>query len=150
MKKIVLMSLIMLLSFSSSPCLAASQVIDNGIAYLYPSQATDGRWVGNTTDDFYTTTEVLKSLLYLSMTGNEYISGRNWIASQSEEDIDFLTQRLFFLNSSADVEALLSYRNQNGGWGSYPTYDSSTIVDTEAGVCDKFVGNVIKRRLDAP
>ena len=110
--------------------MAASQTIYNGTTFLYSSQAADGRWTGNITDDFYTTTEVLNTLLYVGKTGSEYVRGSNWIASQSEEDIDFLSQRVFFLNSSSDLGTLLSNRNQSGGWGSYHGFIVSSVIDT--------------------
>ncbi len=130
MKKIVFFFLILSLFFSSAKCLEASQAIDNGITFLYSNQATDGHWTGTITDDFYATTEVLNTLLYIEKTGSEYARGSSWIASQSEEDIDFLAQRVFFLNSSSDLATLLSNRNQNGGWGSYPDFIVSSVIDT--------------------
>lgn len=125
-----LILLISILLILSSNCFASSQAIDNGITYLYSTQGSDGSWSGNATDNYYTTAEVLNTLLLFDRTGNEYTSGLNWIASQPVEDIDMLVRRVGFWGSAGDISTLLSYINQDGGWGSYPGDVFSTVIDT--------------------
>lgn len=104
MKKSISLFLILTLFFLSSPCFATSQAIDSGVVFIYSNQRSDGHWDGKITDDYYTTTEILNTLQSLGRTGNEYLNGIGWVLGLYEQDIDFLSLRVFLVNSPPDFE----------------------------------------------
>lgn len=132
MKRSQIFALLCLLWFLILPAKVEAQqiAIDNGITYLYANQSPDGSWLVNETTDYYATAEVLTTLGYLGKKETNYTNGLNWFTLQSADNNDYLARRIMLLNSTADLNTLLSYRNQDGGWGTYPDYVNSTIIDT--------------------
>ncbi len=120
-----------ILCFSTSISFAGSpQNIDNAVTYIYFNQSVDGSWNSTTISAADVTAEVLNSLSIMGRMEFHYSNGLNWLNTQNESDIDFQARRTVLLNSAANLNILLSNRNQSGGWATYPDYANNTILDT--------------------
>lgn len=120
------------------PTFAYSQptTITNGLNWLNSSQNQDGSWdsLTATTTGYYATAEVLGSFEALNVTSQQYTSGLAWLQNQSFETMSttYLAPEISVLANtgmyfSSNVDALLSYRNSDSGWGGYIKYPSNNF-----------------------
>ncbi len=113
---------------------AASTGISSGLQWLSSSQTITGNWPGVETSEYYSTAHAVDALHALAPASPAYASGLQWMSSQIVSPTDYLSRRVNLLgragvNVSAELEALLLYRNPYGGWGGDAGYNDD-ILDT--------------------
>jgi len=132
--------LISVMLLSLSPVSAQDQAITNGIQWLRDSQSPDGYW-GEETEPLpvllLRTTNVTNTLHCLNSTDTTYQNAIGWIETQDVKDTRFLSRKIEALvntgsDTSDSVSLLVSYQNNDGGWGGYKDYGSRPFDTTLA------------------
>jgi len=122
----------------TSPIFAQDQAISKGIQWLKDNQAPDGYW-GKETEPLpvllLRTTNAANTLHYLNSRDATYQKAVQWIANQDVQDTRFLSRKIEALaNAGSDIsefiKLLVSYQNNDGGWGGCVDYESDVILDT--------------------
>ena len=114
-----------LIALHSAVAYAQQTSIDNGVSYLRTTQSSDGSWGGTETSlntILQTTATTARTLQILGMTDTVLTSALNFLATQTPNTVDDLSQRLEVLAvSGADVSSLIpsikSAQQGDGGWG---------------------------------
>jgi len=113
-----------------------TEAITAGLHWLNISQNQDGGWdsLTATTTGYFATASVLNSFEALNVTSQQYTSGLAWLQNQSFDTMSttYLAPEISVLANagisiSSNVNALLSYRNLDSGWGGYIKYSSTTF-----------------------
>ncbi len=128
----VLFLLMVALTVSASSVFAQQTQILNGLTYLSSAQGADGKW--GSLNGLRDTETVAETLRTLGKTDDSYRKAIEWIGSASIESNDYIARRIISRKGagadvSADVGALSSCQNADGGWGYYAGY-ASGIYDT--------------------
>ena len=137
MKRIVI-SLVVFLFIQLSNLFAYAQEsrITNGINYLTSTQNADGSWGGTDTSintDFYSTAVIVNTLKILEQNNTQtYINGVQWLNSHLIDNGGYIAWKILALTGenvdlSADLNLLLEWQYENGGWGGYDEYFSNNF-----------------------
>ncbi len=136
MKK-TLSTLLFILSFIviTSTTFAQSPEITNGLNYLTSTQNPDGSWGGTDASintDFYSTAVSAETLNILNETNTQaFINSVQWLSDYTAADNGgYIAWRILALSEenidlSADLNLLLQWQNNDGGWGGYLDYNNS-------------------------
>ena len=91
-------------------------------AYLESTQNIDGSWGSDPATIFFESTEAVKTLRQLGITGNAYQLGVGFIANELIGGIEDYSRRINAIapagaNITDDLNQILSSQNTDGGWG---------------------------------
>jgi hypothetical protein len=135
---------IILLSMLHSFAMAQSQSITTGIGWLTSSQTATGNWLEVNTSEYHSTTTALDAVYLLDPTNPSYATGFSWMTGQVVSPTDYLSRRIIVLkragaDATAELDALLLYRNTDGGWGGETTYLSDALDTALALRCTCYI-----------
>jgi len=110
-----------------SPVSAQTQAITDGLSWLASNQNADGSWGGtsaDTTTPYHSTTTVIDTLFHLNSTDSAYTNAIDWISSQQIDNTRYLSLKITSLaragiDISLELNTILSYKNEDGGFGEY-------------------------------
>ena len=121
-----------LILFSVSLSIAGTPQINSGLSWLTSAQTSTGNWPEVDTAEYYSTAASLDAVYDLEPSSPAYTTAFQWMTGQIVSPTDYLSRRIIALKRagmdvSSEVEALLLYRNSNGGWGGETSYLSDNL-----------------------
>lgn len=138
MRKCLMLTLFLLLA-PIGTTLAQEAQIDTGVAWLRVNQNEDGSWGDKPTSIttiFHATSVVAETLQYLKVSDTILSDAVGWIKDQEVVTTDHLSRKIEILaNQGEEIAALvllkqlLSYQQDDGGWG-IGQDEPSNVLDT--------------------
>lgn len=126
----------MILFLSCAVSSAQSAAITNGLNYLTSTQNLDDSWGGtdmSINTEFYTTAVSIETLRILGETNvQSYTNGVQWLDDYLADNAGYIASKILAISGenidlSADLNLLIQWQNEDGGWGGYEEYFSNNF-----------------------
>lgn len=128
--------IIIVMQLILSSASAQTSEITNGLNYLKTAQNSDGSWGGTDTSintTFYSTALTIETFKILKETNIQaYTNGVQWLSNYTVDNTGYIAWRILALSGgnidlSADLNLLLQWQNEDGGWGGFDEYFSNNF-----------------------